>query len=561
MTSVHKGFVDVPHGQVHFRYGGSGPVIVLLHDSPRSSVLHVSNLEWLGEHFTVIALDTPGYGVSSPLPAEQPVIPDFSAALAATLDALGIERCALYGFDTSSKIALQFAVDHPERAALTILDGLSLPAAAPGDDFLRRYLLPFEPAADGAHLAQQWTRILDFHRYFPWFERTAATRVPLTLPDDASLHEYATDVFMAGAHWTSAYGAALRYLAAPVIGSLRSRTVFMGREDDVLYGFLDSLPNPLPTGCRIERVPPDTGAWRMRLLQLLREADLPDTRWSPPPARWIGVTGGDHQRYVDLVHGQVRVRCRGVPGTGSTPALLINDVPGSSAGMDELARALSKDRATITPDLPGLGESTALPYPSLGTYVSALSETLEQLQLPAVDVVAHGLGTAFAIALAAHRPAQVRRLVLDAVPWIRSRDRGLAIRRYCPPIEPDRHGAYLQRIWHQLRDAEATWPWFDRRPSAARAQDPDLDPARLHAAFVGVMKQLPSYGDAARAALQAALRDILLGVKQPVVVVHDARDVRYGGTARVCKRLVDVRQVPRPGAAADRAELVRDFLS
>jgi len=561
MTSVHKGFVDVPHGQVHFRYGGSGPVVVMLHDSPRSSVLHVPNIEWLGEHFTVIALDTPGYGVSSPLLTDFPAIGDFSAALAATLDALGIERCAIYGFHSGAKIALQFAVDHPGRAALTILDGLSLPAAAPGEDFLGRYLLPFEPVSDGSHLARQWARILDFHRYFPWFERTAATRVPLPLPDDGLLHEYATDVFMAGAHWTSAYGAALRYLAAPVIGSLRSRTVFMGREDDVLHGFLDLLPDPLPDGCRIERVPPETGAWRIRLLQVLREGDLQDTRWAPPPARWSGVARGEQQRYVDLVHGQVRVRTRGIPGSVSAPVLLINDVPGSSASMNGLAELLSRDRTTIVLDLPGLGESTALPYPSLGTYVSALSETLEQLQLPAVDVVAHGLGTAFAIALAAHRPVQVRRIVLDAVPWIHSRDRGLTARSYCPPIEPDRHGAYLQRIWHQLRDAEATWPWFDRRPSAARVRDPDLEPGRLHESFVDVMKQLPGYGDAARAALEARLRDILVGVKQRALVLHDPRDIRYGGTARVCRRLPDVQQAPRPTTDAERAALLRAFLS
>jgi pimeloyl-ACP methyl ester carboxylesterase len=366
---------------------------------------------------------------------------------------------------------------------------------------------------------------------------------------------------MAGAHWASAHGAELRYLAGPVIGALRSSAVFMSREDDVLYGCLDALPDPLPAGCRIERIPPESGAWRLRLLQLLREADLPDTRWSLPLSHGLAGRQGERQQYVDLVHGQVRVRMRGTPVTGQVPVLLINDVPGSPAAMDGLAEVLSQDRTTIAIDLPGLGESTALPYPSLGTYVSALSETLEQLQLSAVDVVAHGLGTAFAIALAAHRPAHVRRLVLDAVPLIRSRERGLVTRRYCPPIEPDRHGAYLQQIWHQLRDVEATWPWFDRSPSAARIRDPELDPGRLHAAFVDVMKQLPSYGDAARAALGAALRDILPGVKQPVLVMHDARDVRYGVTARVCRRLADVRQAPRPVAESDRAALVRDFLS
>ena len=145
MTPVLKGFVAVPHGQVHFRYGGSGPVVVMLHDSPRSSVLHAPNIEWLGEHFTVIALDTPGYGNSTPLPQSAPTIKDFAAALAATLGALGIERCALYGFHTGAKIALQFAADHPERVSLAILDGLALPAETATAEYLERYLQPFEP--------------------------------------------------------------------------------------------------------------------------------------------------------------------------------------------------------------------------------------------------------------------------------------------------------------------------------------------------------------------------------------------------------------------------------
>jgi len=89
---------------------------------------------------------------------------------------------------------------------------------------------------------------------------------------------------MAGRHWRSAYGAALRHLATPNIPRLRSRTVFMGREDDVLYGFLDRLPQPLPASCSVERIPPQLSAWRTRLLDLLRHADLPREQWRPPPA-------------------------------------------------------------------------------------------------------------------------------------------------------------------------------------------------------------------------------------------------------------------------------------
>jgi len=558
MTQVLKGYVDVPHGQVHFRHGGRGPVVVMLHDSPRSSVLHVPNIEWLGEHFTVIALDTPGYGNSTPLPRSATEIPDFADALAATLDALGIERCALYGFHTGAKIALQFAADHPGRVPLTILDGLALPAQAPSPEFLQQYLPDFEPVSDGSHLVQLWSKVLDFHRYFPWFTRSAATRMALELPGDLDLHEYATDLFMAGRHWTSAYGAAFRHLAAPNIPRLQSRTVFMAREDDPLHGFLEALPQPLPAPCSVERIPPQTSAWRTRVLELLRQAELPRAQWQP---RRSGMAEDSHEErhaYVDLVHGQVRLRRR---GRGAVPVLLLHEVPGGSCSLRPMAEAIGDDRLTLAPDLPGLGESHPLPYPSLGSYVTALTELLEKLDCGMVDVYAEGLGTCFAVALAAHHPQLVRRLALDGLPLVRSRERRLHARNYCPPRVPDRHGTHLLRIWQQMRDAEASWPWFDRSTAAARKHDPELDPERMQADLVEIMKQLPSYGDASRAALEAAVRDIVKGVRQPVLLFDCPGDVRYAGTRRAARHLADVRTQPRPASVAGRAQALREFFA
>jgi pimeloyl-ACP methyl ester carboxylesterase len=186
---------------------------------------------------------------------------------------------------------------------------------------------------------------------------------------------------------------------------------------------------------------------------------------------------------------------------------------------------------------------------------------LEQLGTPTVDVVAEGLGTCFAIALAAHRPSQVRRVVLDGVPMLHSRERRLIARDYCPPIAPDRSGTHLLRIWHQLRDAEMTWPWFDRAADAARIRDPQVDAQRLHAALVEVMKHLPSYGDASRAALEASVRDILRSVHQPVLLFDAAADARYAGTGRAARRLAASEVIPRPSDLAGRIESVRRFLA
>jgi len=560
MATVRKGYVSVPHGEVHFRYAGRGPLVVLLHDSPRSSVLHVATLEWLGEAFTVIALDTPGYGSSTPLPQPQPEIPDFAAALAQTLDALGIERCAIYGFHSGSKIALQFAVDHPQRAALTLLDGLSLPPAPPGESFLAEYLQPFQATANGEHVARQWTKILDFHRYFPWFALRSSNRMAMDLPDDRHLHDYATDVFAAGASWVSAYGAALRYAAREVLARLASPAVFMCREDDVLYGHLDALPEPLPPGCRLLRLPPGAATWRLRVLELLREALLPEAQWTPPaPAALATASPRPSHCYVDHLGGQIRFRVQG-ESRAAPAVLLLHDVPGSPHQVEALADELAADRRVLIPDLPGLGESDPLPSPSLGAYVAILDECLEALATEPLDVVAEGLGTAFALALAANRPRRVRRLIVDGVPMIRKRDRRRYVREYCPPRPPERSGAHLHRLFEQLRSAQMSWPWFERSAKAARIRDAELDAEALHAALVSAMKQIDSYGDAARAALDAALRDISKAVAQPVLVVQDPRDVRFSGTGSLLRRLRAGRLLTRPASAAERLAAYRAFL-
>jgi pimeloyl-ACP methyl ester carboxylesterase len=560
MTSIHKGFVQVPHGQVHFRYGGSGPIVVMLHGSPRSSVVHAPDIAWLGEHFTVVALDTPGCGNSSPLPPEAASIPGFARALAETLTALGIGRCAVYGTRSGAKVALQFAIDHPEQAALTLLDGLSLLPAPASEEVLQRHLDPIEPTTDGAHLARHWSRILDIHRYFPWFERTPEARLSLALPGDANLHEFATDVFMSGGRWTDAYGAALRHEAAPQVSLLRSPTVFMCREDDLLYPSLDRLPQPLPARCSIERIAPRQSSWRTRLLELLRRADLPRQAWSPPRPPVDAGAPGERDRYVDLVHGQLRVRLAGRAGT-ATPLLLLNDAPGGSSATRRLARSMASDRLTICPDLPGLGESHPLPYPTLGSFVTALHELLEQLEVPVVDVAAAGLGCCFAVALAAHQSKHVRRLALDGIPMIRSRDRRRVARQYCPPIEPDRSGSQLHRAWHLLRDAESSWPWYDRSAAAARVREPVLDACGLQDDLVEVVKHLPSYGEAASAAIDASVRDILKAVRQPVLLFEVPVDVRYAGTARAAQRLASARALPRPSRTDDRADALRAFFA
>ena len=536
MVALGKGFVTVAHGQVHYRHCGRGPLLVMLHDSARSSLQHAASMEWLGEHFTVLAPDLPGCGVSAPLPVGQRALPDYAAALAATLTALGVERCLLYGLGAGAAVALHYAAHHPARVALAVLDGLESPGPGSGQQSAAHVLEGPVPCDDGSHLAMAWTRLLDWHRHWPSRPAPGVARAGVTLPDDATLHESAVDLFSMGQGSNDLAEAARRFDAQSAVARLHVPVVQLERD-----------------------VEPAASVRRTRLLEVLRSAHLPTSRWQPPTTTRPAARG-EWQRYVDLLHGTVRVRLWGDPADGA-PILLLHDVPGGSASLRDLAAGLAATRPVIAPDLPGLGESQALPYPSLGSYVSTLAELLEALRVTSFDVVAEGLGCTFAIALAAHHPGHVRRMVLDGVTMVRSRERHRVAQHYCPPAAPDRHGAYLQGLWHQLRNAEFSWPWFERAAEATRRPEAAPDPDRRQQQLLDVLKQLPSYGDAARAALEAAVRDLLPAVTQPVLLFDVAGDVRYASTARAARRLASSRILPRPATALERAELAGAFLA
>jgi pimeloyl-ACP methyl ester carboxylesterase len=557
-----RGFVNTPHGQTHYRVSGTGPPVVLLHDSPRSSAMHGELIRWLGGQFTAIAIDTPGYGNSAPLPSSpQPEIADFAHALSAALDALGLTRCSIYGYHTSSKIVLELAVARPERLNGAILDGLSLPLTPSEPDFIARYMRPFDVSEDGSHLAREWTRIRDLHRFFPWFAKSGRSRIHIDLPEAQQLHRYAIDVFSAGRHYPSAYAAAMRHQAIPLISRVRVPSVVMCRADDVLFRYLDALPENRPSNMGVERLSADRDTWRERLRSLFRQfADttpahqvaLPDPLAAPPSSDEV-------RGYVSLSHGQVLVRRQ---GTGSArPVLLLHETPGSSAQMRPLMQELARDRTVIAVDLPGLGDSDPLPDPDAAAYARALGGVLEQLRLTDVDVIAEFTAAPLALELARWAPNRVHRLVLDGAFVLGASERRALLKYYCPVIRASWDGSHLLALWHRLRDQEFNWPWYDDAASAIRRREPEIGAERLQGMLLDVMKRLDHYGDACRAAIDYPMKDQLGEVRQPVLLAHVAEDIRYQWTRKLARRLENSTTQARAAGVSERARAWAAFLA
>lgn len=89
---------------------GSGVPLVLVHPLGADRVVWEPVLDRLAERHDVVAVDMPGFGESPELPPEVAPTPQrIAAAIASTLDSLGVERAHAAGISLGGWVALEFA--------------------------------------------------------------------------------------------------------------------------------------------------------------------------------------------------------------------------------------------------------------------------------------------------------------------------------------------------------------------------------------------------------------------------------------------------------------------
>jgi len=116
------------------------PVILLLHGFPTSSHMFRELIPQLATKYRVIAPDLPGFGFTD-VPAErnyQYTFDNLAATMEAFVQALELEKYALYVFDYGAPTGFRLAAAHPERVTALIsqngnayLEGLSEEGWAP----------------------------------------------------------------------------------------------------------------------------------------------------------------------------------------------------------------------------------------------------------------------------------------------------------------------------------------------------------------------------------------------------------------------------------------------
>jgi pimeloyl-ACP methyl ester carboxylesterase len=106
-------------------YGEAGPPLVLIHGIGSRSVSWWPVVDALAARFRLFALDLRGHGASDK-PERGYLLPDYGADLAGALDDLGLDRPLILGHSLGGLVALNWAVDHPARAAAIALEDTAL---------------------------------------------------------------------------------------------------------------------------------------------------------------------------------------------------------------------------------------------------------------------------------------------------------------------------------------------------------------------------------------------------------------------------------------------------
>lgn len=123
-------FLRTPRWQLHYNECGEGTPVILLHGSGPGATGWSNfspNIPHLARRHRVIALDLPGWGKSDPLdPLAEHRQPVQALAVRALMDGLGLERASLVGNSMGGGVAMQVAVDNPDRITRCVTMGAGI---------------------------------------------------------------------------------------------------------------------------------------------------------------------------------------------------------------------------------------------------------------------------------------------------------------------------------------------------------------------------------------------------------------------------------------------------
>ncbi len=515
--------IDVAGRRVRYLRMGEGPSVVLIHSSPTHAGYLVPHMRLLADRFTCIAFDTPGFGLSDPLPGKTLRVEDLSGAIADNMAALQLPACPVFGTHTGAAIALSLAAHRPERVTALVLDGVPIFTQDEQRAIFTDYFEPLVPDDRGGHFARTWTRFRDQYLWFPWTSRAVDRHNDTDLGTPVAIHAWVESFFFASATYKPAYRAACFY-GDEAIADSRAATcpiVYTATETDMLYTHMDRLA-PLPDRQQVRRIGND----RTRKDALIAEVfeQTSDDVAMPADTFRLLEGSGIRQQFIDRDRGQMLVRHA---GSHDAPAvLLLHDAPGSTerlSGPDGLIAALAATCFVLAPDLPGSGGSDPVgtTAPVLDDWATAVADTCRTAGVDRCTVYGIGIGASLALRIANGFPELVERVVIRGLALPGIDERAALAACYAPRITIDADGGHWYRTWLMLRDHQIFFPWYETGISHQRRVDADFGARHLHRWTFEVMRQYAHYHELIDAALAHDSAEDLVTLRVPLAVCRD----------------------------------------
>jgi pimeloyl-ACP methyl ester carboxylesterase len=459
MSAQKLRFVQVAGRRVTWRAAGTGPAAVLLHGSPQSSKALAGLADAVAEAgLCAIMPDTPGAGFSEPLAKDDLTIPDLAQALLGFVDAIGLQKFALYGTHTGAAIASVFAARYPERVSALVLDGLAAWTDAERAHYRDTYAPPFVPVWDGSHLTWLWSRMEAQSLFFPWHQHNAATWRGVNLSPPWHLHRNAMDMLSSGDAYRAIYQASLAFVPAEFLPSVGPTQLIMAASD-VLR----------------------THAARPSLNH------LPLALYEQPAALWQAIAaalaaGPGNAAPVFPASG---LFWRGTLAGSGKPNLLLHPAGASSRVFEPELLSYAAQGPVVAFDIPGHGFDESEMPGTAKEIAEIIKAECHALGLEDFTVSGQRFGAVIARAVSA-----------DAIELgSPSTDPDLATQG-AVNLDPVWDGTHLQRAWRVASRQAIFDPWYKPEAANARQSLGDLTPAAIHAAAVDLLRAGPAWARA-----------------------------------------------------------------
>jgi len=488
---LKRAFLTVAGRQLHYRWGGNGAPIVMLHPSPLSSAALLPLAAELAKGFRVYALDTPGYGQSESLPFPPQSLDDYLPTFAAALDALGLGRVCLYGAATGAQFAIEFSRRYPERVALMVIDSAGHIDADECERIVRDYFPDVSPRQDGSHLATLWQMVRDLFVFFPWCDRRAATRIDRDLPPPAVMQGMLHDYLRAGSDYSRAYRPAFYNERAERAQQVRVPAVLTRWQGSIVLRITDALiAAGLPANYHVLDLGPSAAerfeGIRAYLQRHYRAAAAPAVPASALPNGRLGSV------LLDIDGMQLHARCATGQGR-ARPSLRLHSSASSAAFVEMISvRGSVSTEASdlILLDLPGNGESGAPPDPaglSIEKRARYALAALNALGIDQVDVAGRYGGGSVALEMARQAPERIASVTLVGRSAYSEAERTALLATYTPSFTPELDGTHLLRAWYWVRDQSLWSPHTRKLRANIIAGAPQLDLEHMQQKLVDVI--------------------------------------------------------------------------